>query len=195
MSVTPPTATELCAVSEELGLSLSDEEARSYLELISGTLANFYDVVDAMPDNLPPVRYARTPGYRPQRDENPYNAWYVKTTIEGARNGKLEGKRIAVKDNVCVADVPMMVGASTLEGYVPDVDAASSFFLLCHGRLCPLSCRTERTSACEGLCFTSSIIRAPIGKSRLGITWKWVVVSYPLHEGNSARLGRQDVGI
>ena len=30
---------------------------------------------------------------------------------------------MALKDNVCVAGVPMMNGASTLEGYMPDVDA------------------------------------------------------------------------
>ena len=30
---------------------------------------------------------------------------------------------MALKDNVCVAGVPMMNGASTLEGYTPDVDA------------------------------------------------------------------------
>src|SRR5918996_946264 len=56
-------------------------------------------------------------------EENRYGAWYVKTTIEGAPDGKLGGKRLAIKDNVCVAGVPMMNGASTLEGYVPDVDA------------------------------------------------------------------------
>ena len=37
--------------------------------------------------------------------------------------GPLSGKRIVLKDNVCLAGVPMMNGASTLEGYVPDVDA------------------------------------------------------------------------
>lgn len=37
--------------------------------------------------------------------------------------GPLEGKRIVLKDNVCLAGVPMMNGASTLEGYVPDIDA------------------------------------------------------------------------
>ena len=30
---------------------------------------------------------------------------------------------MAIKDNVCVAGVPMTNGASTLEGYVPDIDA------------------------------------------------------------------------
>jgi len=64
-----------------------------------------------------------TPGYRPAGDENRYNAWYVKATIQGAPGGKLAGKTVAVKDNVCVAGVPMMNGASILEGYTPDVDA------------------------------------------------------------------------
>ena len=36
---------------------------------------------------------------------------------------KLAGKRVAIKDNICVAGVPMMNGASVLEGYVPDIDA------------------------------------------------------------------------
>ena len=42
-----------------------------------------YNTVDAMPDNLPAVKYPRTPGYRPSGAENPYNAWYVKTSIQG----------------------------------------------------------------------------------------------------------------
>ncbi|NIT98147.1 MAG: amidase, partial [Actinobacteria bacterium] len=52
-----------------------------------------------------------------------YNAWYVKTEVRGKSEGPLAGKRIALKDNVCLAGVPMMNGASTLEGYVPEIDA------------------------------------------------------------------------
>src|SRR5207244_2276027 len=73
--------------------------------------------------HVPAVRYPRTPGYRPEGAENRYNAWYVKTTVKGTQTGKLAGKTIVLKDNVCLAGVPMMNGASTLEGYVPDVDA------------------------------------------------------------------------
>src|SRR5258708_10143963 len=82
-----------------------------------------YDAVDAMPDDVPAVTYPRTPGYRPEGEENKYNAWYVKTTVKGAPSGKLAGKTVALKDNVCLAGVPMMNGASTLEGYTPDTDA------------------------------------------------------------------------
>jgi amidase len=31
--------------------------------------------------------------------------------------------RVALKDNICLAGVPMMNGASTMEGYAPDVEA------------------------------------------------------------------------
>ncbi len=68
---------------------------------------------------FPAVTYPRTPGYRPEGEENKYNAWYVKTTIKGAPSGKLAGKTVALKDNVSLAGVPMMNGASTLEGYIP----------------------------------------------------------------------------
>ncbi len=47
----------------------------------------------------------------------------MKTSIKGKPGGKLAGRRVALKDNVCLAGVPMMIGAQLLEGYVPDVDA------------------------------------------------------------------------
>src|SRR4029079_2168615 len=55
--------------------------------------------------------------------ENKHNAWYVKTTVEGASRGKLKGKTVVLKDNIMLAGVPMMNGAATLEGYVADIDA------------------------------------------------------------------------
>src|SRR5438876_8840597 len=122
MPVTRPTVAQVRALADDLGFTLSDADAQSFLGLMAGTFAA-YDAVAAMPDHVPAVRYPRTPGYRPEGAENRYNAWYVKTTVKGAQTGKLAGKTIVLKDNVCLAGVPMMNGASTLEGYVPDVDA------------------------------------------------------------------------
>ena len=48
---------------------------------------------------------------------------YAKTDIQGAASGKLSGKRLAIKDAVMVAGVPMMNGSKVLEGYIPDIDA------------------------------------------------------------------------
>jgi amidase len=69
------------------------------------------------------VKYPRTRGHRPEGEDNKHNAWYYKSEVKGAPTGKLAGKHVALKDNICLAGVPMMNGASTLEGYVPDVDA------------------------------------------------------------------------
>jgi len=102
--------------------SLSDERAGEFLALMQGNF-DAYDLLDAMPDEKPVVKYPRTPGYRPEGEENKYNAWYVKSTVKGAPSGKLAGKTVVLKDNVCLAGVPMMNGASTLEGYMPDIDA------------------------------------------------------------------------
>ncbi|MBU2285208.1 MAG: amidase, partial [Gammaproteobacteria bacterium] len=122
MAIKRPTLDQLQDVALSLGIHLSEEHATTYNSLLQ---ANFdaYDVVDAMPDYVPAVTYARTPGYRPSGEENKYGAWYVKTTVKGAAKGKLAGKTVVLKDNVCLAGVPMMNGASTLEGYTPDVDA------------------------------------------------------------------------
>lgn len=122
MAVTRPTKQQLLEIAEGFGMSLSETELSDFHRLMQATI-DAYDAVDEMPDNLPLVKYPRTSGYRPGPDENKYNAWYWKCEIKGAPDGKLAGRTIAIKDNICVAGVPMMNGASTLEGYVPEIDA------------------------------------------------------------------------
>jgi amidase len=117
-----PTLDQLREVAADLGLTFSETDLAKHRECLASSI-EAYNLVDRMPDELPPVAYPRTPGRRPEAEENPYGAWYVKSTIEGAPTGKLKGKKIALKDNICLAGVPMMNGASTLEGYVPEIDA------------------------------------------------------------------------
>lgn len=122
MTVRRPTFDQLRQIVKDLGMTMSDDDLKVYMSLMEATFTA-YDRVDALPDNLPKVRYPRTPGYKPGSNENPLNAWYVKCEVRGASAGPLEGRRIVLKDNVCLAGVPMMNGSSTLEGYTPDVDA------------------------------------------------------------------------
>lgn len=51
------------------------------------------------------------------------NGRYCKTEIQGAGDGRLRGRSVAIKDSIPVAGVPMMNGSRILEGYVPDFDA------------------------------------------------------------------------
>ncbi len=121
-NVKRPTLEQMKEIVSSLHMSMSDAEVTEYLEVLEGTF-QAYDRVQQLPDNLPPVRYPRTPGYRPGAAENRLNAWAVKSEVRGAPSGPLAGRRVVLKDNICLAGVPMMNGASTLEGYVPDVDA------------------------------------------------------------------------
>jgi amidase len=122
VSVRLPTEQEIESIAGRFDLHLEAEELASYHRVVSGMLGGF-GLLDALPDGLPEVWRARTPGVRPGPDENPLGAWYVKTRIEGAADGKLSGRSVVLKDNVLLAGVPLMNGASTLEGYVPPIDA------------------------------------------------------------------------
>jgi amidase len=117
-----PSVADLRRAAEHLGLKPSDDYLAA-VERIIIPLASAYAALDQMPDELPAVKYPRDAGVRPTDAENRHGAWYVKTAIKGAPQGPLAGRRVALKDNVCLAGVPMMIGAAILEGYVPDVDA------------------------------------------------------------------------
>ena len=144
-----PTVAQLREVAEDLGLTMSDSELAIHRECLTGSVAA-YNLIDQMPDELPPVTYPRTPGRRPMAEENPLGAWYVKTTVEGAASGKLKGKKVALKDNICLAGVPMMNGASTMEGYMPDVDATVVTRILDAGGT------IVGKTVCEYFCFSGS---------------------------------------
>lgn len=122
MAIQRPKVSDVKAIAQKLHMQLSDAEAEEYLSIMQ---ANFdaYDLIDALEDEIPTVNYARTPAYQPAANDNPLNAWYYKTEVKGAASGKLVGKTLALKDNVALANVPMMNGSSTLEGFVPDYDA------------------------------------------------------------------------
>lgn len=122
MRVTAPTPDQLKQVASDMGLSLTEADVASYLALMKPSI-DAYNVVDQLPDNLPDAKYPRAAGYRPPPEENKHNAWYYKARVEGARQGKLAGRTVVLKDNVMLAGVPMMNGSSTLEGYTPDIDA------------------------------------------------------------------------
>src|SRR5258707_3935880 len=102
MAVRRPTLDQLRSVAEDLGMHMGDEELKSYDALMQANYAP-YDIVHAMPCYVPAVTYPRTPGYRPEGEENKYNAWYVKITVKAAPSGNLAGQQIALTDNIYLA--------------------------------------------------------------------------------------------
>ncbi len=156
MTIKRPSTTQLRAVADSLGMSMTDDELQSYLGLMAGQL-EAYAAIEQLPDYVPQVKYPRTPGYRPEGEENRYNAWFVKTTIKGAPAGKLAGKTVALKDNVCLAGVPMINGTSILSGYSPDVDATIVTRLLDAGAT------ITGKAHCEYYCFSGGSHTGALG--------------------------------
>jgi amidase len=100
MAVQVPTPRQVSQVAEEMGLSLTEADVQSFINLMRPSIAA-YNVVDAMPDNLPPVKYPRTPGKRPAPEENKYNAWYHKTTVNGASQASSRARRSSSRTTSC----------------------------------------------------------------------------------------------
>ncbi len=121
-TVRTPTVEEILDVADDFGMTITPTDAESYRGLMAGTIESYHRLDDMAEPKLP-TKYPRAPGYRPGPEENPYNAWYWKAEVKGRKGGPLKGKTIVLKDNICLAGVPMMNGASVLEGFVPDVDA------------------------------------------------------------------------
>ncbi|KPA90745.1 MULTISPECIES: amidase [Pseudomonas] len=122
MAIVRPTLEQLLDLASSLHMQLDREQASEYLALMQSSF-DAYDLIDELPDFIPPIRYERSSGYRPSAEHNPFNAWYFRTEVNGAREGKLAGKTVALKDNISLAGVPMMNGAKPLEGFVPSFDA------------------------------------------------------------------------
>lgn len=142
-----PALQQLAEIAAELGFSFTEADLAAHREALVPAFAA-YNRLDRMPDELPAVTHPRRPGHRPSPEENRLGAWYIRTEIEGAASGALKGKKIALKDNICVACVPMMNGASTMEGYVPDVDATVATRILDAGGT------IVGKTVCEYFCFS-----------------------------------------
>jgi amidase len=145
--VNKPTLEELRLDARAAGFDLSDSE----LKAIHSYAAGFLNAADRVSKATPPAlspKYGPRESTRPPASENPLNAWYVTASIKGAPSGPLAGKRIGVKDNVCVAGLPMMNGSKVMEGFVPATDATVVTRLLDAGA------EITGKAVCESFCMS-----------------------------------------
>ena len=150
MPVQPPNVEQLQGYASGLKLDLSTEQLRSLTEMMLPVIESFNAIERTPGPDLLPVKYPRAGGVRPPPDDNVLNAWAQRCDIAPADGGILAGKRVAIKDTVCVAGVPMRNGSATLEGYVPDVDATIVTRILDAGG------RIVGKAVCEDLCFSGA---------------------------------------
>ena len=148
MPVTPPSNDEIAAIADRYGLALDPGDVGAFGDMIAGALTS-YDAVERLYQasraraGEPPAREWR----RPAEAANELGAWYVTTDIKGAADGPLAGRRVAVKDNIAVAGVPMMNGSAIVEGFTPARDATVVTRLLAAGAT------IAGKAVCEELCF------------------------------------------
>jgi amidase len=159
MAVKQPTLEELARIANAYHFSPTPEDLESFRGLMAPVLMS-YARLDQLTEPTLPVKYPRSPGYRPQPENNPLGAWYWRCDIKGAANGPLAGKTVAIKDNVCVAGIPMMNGTSVLEGYVPEVDATIVTRILDAGGT------ILGKAVCESLCFSGGSHTSDTGPVR-----------------------------
>lgn len=123
MALRKPSAEDLRRLAAANHFDVTNEEVDTYLSLIPDMFAAL-DSLDQAPSNLPVITYRdRDSGRRPSRQADPLNAIVRRCLVKGAQSGKLAGKRLGIKDNVCIAGVPMTCASSVLKDYVPDIDA------------------------------------------------------------------------
>ncbi|KAK2036648.1 amidase [Colletotrichum somersetense] len=137
-----------------LGVSMKEEEKDNYQRL----LAVFHESVAellSIPDYVPPVdeeRFPREDIRFPEASENPLGAWAWRCRVEDKtkKGGLLAGKTIAIKDNIAVRGVPMLLGTDFVKDYVPNTDAT------CVTRLLEAGAIIEGKSVCENMCHSAT---------------------------------------
>ncbi len=156
MSFSLPAPDELKKLAKEMSLSLSDEQTHEFLSYMQG-FAQGYQYLDEQADYLPETLAADRQYSSPAAEENSLGAWYVRCSIKETDSGPLHGKRIAVKDNIFVDELPFTAGASVLKGMHADYDATTV------SRILKAGAEITGKSVCEYFCLSGGSCTAHNG--------------------------------
>jgi amidase len=146
LAMTPPTNDDLASIADRYRFDLNAQDVESFRAVIAGALAS-YDAVERLYTARLPEAPSR-PYQWPAEADNELGAWYVTTELRTADDGPLAGRRVAIKDNIEVAGLPMMNGSATVEGFVPRRDATVITRVLDAGAT------ITGKAVCEDLCFS-----------------------------------------
>jgi amidase len=126
-----PTRTDVERLARSAGFRIADAEAGEYLALTEYLLG----VLDELAEEPGAAAEAvgRDAGRAPAPGDDPLNAIVRRCLVEPAGDGILSGKRIALKDSIAVAGLPMTCGSRIFEGYVPEHDAIVTERILAAG--------------------------------------------------------------
>ncbi|MEM1944293.1 MAG: amidase [Nitrososphaerota archaeon] len=114
--------TDLCKIAAKHKLVMSDEEVEVALEIVRQISVSLQNV-ERLNERLGPPAGRPVTGRRPERWENRLGGWSWLCSIKERDGGPLAGMRVAVKDNISVAGVPLLNGSPLMVGYIPARDA------------------------------------------------------------------------
>jgi amidase len=115
---------ELKQLAGEAGFAIEPAEEEQF-RVLADSILGILDGLDAQaPAEFPLVEAVRDPGRPPEPGEDLYNAIvrWCRVKAEDAE-GVLSGKRVAMKDSVAIAGIPLTCGSRVLAGFVPTVDS------------------------------------------------------------------------
>ncbi|KAF9892142.1 hypothetical protein FE257_002548 [Aspergillus nanangensis] len=123
---------DLLSLAHSVSFSIPDDELADYEALLARTEKTL-EAVAAMEDYQPPLSPHRhlldqstihLPP--PSSPSNPLNAWAYRFTLTSSTptTRLLANKTLCLKDNICVANIPCLLGTSTLRStWTPETDA------------------------------------------------------------------------
>ncbi|KAI1857727.1 hypothetical protein JX265_011142 [Neoarthrinium moseri] len=146
---------DLKPILSQAGLSLSPPLLEDYSKLLSGLDA----AIASLPDDKPGIpcpdleKYPRTDIHVPKDTEG--GGWAIKVTAKCTtpKNDLLQGRTVALKDNMAFAGVPCTNGTDMVE-WVPEIDATVATRIMDAGGIILGKAACEN-SCCEGMSATA----------------------------------------
>ncbi|MEK6418284.1 MAG: amidase [Burkholderia gladioli] len=148
-NIPAPTPEDILQISRNLGLGVNESEAGFYADVVAKSVKS-YDTVFSIAAEAAPKAPVGREYVEPPATENTNNAWYVRSAIVESKTGPLSGRRVAIKDSIPVAGLPMLAGSNIFDGYVPEFDAEVVRRILAAGG------EIAGKAHCEYLCFSGS---------------------------------------
>ncbi len=153
---------DIARTAEHWGLSTDEvEDIESVLSASRSTYARIQELASheiVRPPPIPPDASSRH--VTPVLGKDHTRAWMYSVEErldQSARKGELSGQRLAVKDAIAVAGVPLTFGGAVLQEYVPTVDASAV------QRATGAGAELVGTTVCEDLCLSGSSFTSATG--------------------------------
>ncbi|KKY28399.1 hypothetical protein UCRPC4_g00566 [Phaeomoniella chlamydospora] len=122
-----PSRENVLDIAKTIGFDIPEHEVDDYTILLQKMAKTLEKVAD-MDDYQPKPDLETNPRrniYFPKPEDNPLAAWAwrFEATSRNPSSSLLQNKTICLKDNICVVDVPCLLGTDTFTDWTPKMDA------------------------------------------------------------------------